>query len=204
MKEDPITKVQRDVENEQKHRDGIPQLAVGVFLSIAMLLFLAGNTNAFVVFIPLIPIMMEGLRRRITYPRIGYAKVREESKNRHALLWIIFAILIGGIVAFLVTRGMNFSPKQSRLMHSGMMYGVALIIIINSIFVIIRKRSKRMIWYSAVILVFVNAVLVFQPEKRTVYLIVLAFGLLHVLFGTINLISFMKKYPVLKEDEPEQ
>ena len=76
MKDELVEKTREQVTQDIKYRDGIPRIAAGVFMVIAMLLALAGNTSTFVIFIPIIPGLVEGLRKRYTYP--GWAMPRSK------------------------------------------------------------------------------------------------------------------------------
>jgi hypothetical protein len=200
MKEDIISQVTKEVTHEQKHRDGIPQLVGGTFLIFAMLMAMAGNASLMVVFLPLAIVGVEALRKRITYPRIGYAKIPEAS-GRKSLMWAVLAFLIAGLAAFLLYRGKAMPGEISSNIHLYVMWGVALIIVALAVVVFINKRSLMLVWYALAAVVFSLAVLLFRPSVTTMYWVALGFGALQVILGTINLITFIKKYPVMKDGE---
>lgn len=67
MKEDLIDQAQKDVIVEQKYSDGIAQIVAGLFLMLAMLFSRQGQSTLVVVFIPLVPLLIEALRKRFWY-----------------------------------------------------------------------------------------------------------------------------------------
>ncbi len=200
MKQDPIARIEREVVQEQTHRDGIPQIVVGIFLVFAMLSMLDGRSNAFPVFIPFIPLAIRALRKRFTYPRIGYAQIRESRKGKLLGIWLVLSVLVAGLLAFLIFRGGAHAPLQPVKLHYLMMFAVAFMIIALSIVFLLRNKHTLVIWYAILIAVFILAILVFKPGRHTVHWIVLAFGAAHILYGSISLISFLRKYPVLQDE----
>jgi len=199
MKQDPITRIEREVAQEQTHRDGIPQLVVGIFLIFAMLSMMSGS-KTFPVFVPFVPLAIKGLRRRITYPRIGYAQIKDQRSTRLWGIWLILSVLVAGILAFLLFRGQSNPMLQSDNFHYLMMFAVAFLIVAISIVFLVKNKNTVAIWYAALILIFLIAVVYFRLHKPTVYWLVMAFGALHLLFGSYNLASFIHKYPVLKDE----
>lgn len=200
MKEDPIARIEREVVQEQSHRDGIPQIVTGIFLVFAMLSMMGGNSNIFPIFIPFIPLGIRALRKRFTYPRIGYAQIRESRSGKLVGIWLVLSVLVAGLVAFFIFRGGANAPLQPAKLHYLMMFAVAFMIIAISIVFFLKHKHTLVIWYAILIAVFMLAILVLKPSRHTVHWIVLAFGTAHILYGSISLISFLKKYPVLQDE----
>lgn len=201
MNDDLIAKVQKDVTDEQKYRDGIPQIAVGVFLVITMLLMMSGNGNTFVVLIPLMPIVIEALRKRITYPRIGYAKVKESKVGAKPTLWVIFAILLAGAAIILIRTLNPEALPEARNPHFLMMWAVGILIVLFGVIFLNKRHSKRLTLSLVAVVAMIAAMFFFRLQKAVVYKVILAFGAIQVLAGLYNLRSFIKEYPVLKDDE---
>jgi hypothetical protein len=200
MKDELIIKAEKDVIEEQRYSDGIPQIVVGLFLVFTMLTMLGSRGSYFVVFIPIVPLLIEGLRKRITYPRVGFAQIRDRGSRRQVLIWLVLAVLIGLAVAyFLLQRGLEALPPDSFLWKVPM-YGVAGIIVLLAVAVTIRKRAWQYLWYSATVVLIIAAILLLKPGRLTVIWAILAFGVLHAMVGTVNLIRFIRKYPVLKDE----
>lgn len=201
MKEDLIAKLQKDVADEQNHRDGIPQIAVGVFLVISMLLMMSGHGNTFVVFIPLIPVIIEGLRKRVTYPRVGYAKLKERTSSNKPLHLAILAALIAGAVVFFVRRLNPETLPHAENPHLLIMWAIAILIVLFGVVFIYRRRSHRFTWFIAIVPVILVAVFVFKLQRQTIYWVLLAFGAVQILLGMLKMRAFVRDYPVLKDDE---
>ena len=200
MKQDPIARIEREVVQEQTHRDGIPQIVVGTFLVFAMLSMLDGNSSIFPVFVPFIPLAIRALRKRFTYPRIGYAQIRENRKGKLLGIWLVLSFLVAGLLAFFIFRGKPEATMQPIKVHYLMMIAVAFMIIAISIVFLLKNKHTLVIWYAILIAVFILAILVFKPGRHTVHWIVLAFGAAHIFYGSISLISFVRKYPVLQDE----
>lgn len=201
MKDDLIARLQKDVADEQNHRDGIPQIAVGAFLVISMLLMMSGHGNTFVVFIPLIPIIMEGLRKRITYPRVGYAKLKERTDNNRPLHLAILAALVAGAVVFFVRRFKPDTLPFAENPHFLIMWSIAILIVLFAVIFRYRRRSPRFTWFIVIVPVILAAVFVFKMQRQTVYWVLLAFGAVQILLGLQKMRAFVRDYPVLKDDE---
>lgn len=201
MKDDLIDRVQKDVTNEQKYRDGIPQIGVGVFLVISMLMMMFGKGNAFVVFIPLMPILIESLRRRITYPRVGYARIKESKAGGKAVLWAVFAMLVVGGAVFVIRMAKPSVLPQASNPHFLMMWATAIMVILLGVIFLTRRRSNRLSWSLIAVLLIIAAILVFKLHKDTVYMVVMAFGATQTVAGLLSLRSFIRDFPVLTDDE---
>lgn len=200
MKDDMITKVEREVVREHKHRDGIPQIIAGIFIAISMLFIISGKSSMFVIYIPFIPIGIEAMRKRFTYPRIGYAQIKENSPTRLFGIWLVLAVLIVGLVAFLLLRKSIPVPQIQERHRLLLMSGIAIVVVAFSILFLMRDKSSRILWYACLILAFMGAILLFKLNRHTVQWVVFAFGIAHIFWGIFNLITFTRKYPVLKDE----
>jgi len=80
MNDDLIKKTQIDVYREQKNRDGIPLIAAGIFLIIISILMAFDKVTFAGIFVIVIPLVIDSLRKRFTYPRIGYVKLPDNNK----------------------------------------------------------------------------------------------------------------------------
>ena len=200
MKDDLIDQVQKDVIAEQKYSDGITQIVAGLFLMLAMLFSRQGQSTILVVFIPLVPILIEALRKRFTYPRVGYAKPREQTKARLAGMWIVLALLIAGLVAYFTLRGKTLSQEQSRQFYLLTMYGVAGIVIVLALLMSLVGKRRDFIWFALIAVVFVVGGRYFVNDRFLIFAVVAAIGALLFIQGVWRLIRFMKKYPVLSDE----
>ncbi|HOH79437.1 MAG TPA: hypothetical protein PLO35_06925 [Candidatus Cloacimonadota bacterium] len=199
MKDELVEKTREQVTQDIKYRDGIPRIAAGVFMVIAMLLALAGNTSTFVIFIPIIPGLVEGLRKRYTYPRVGYAKIKEGQSSKRLLILIALALVIG-LLVFLISNGMlGFELPSKVNIYGPMALGVAMPLVLIALLLTARRRQQ---WPFTLItiLVFLPVLLFVRLGRHTVFYIVLAFGVLNLIMGIIELRRFIKDYPVIPDD----
>jgi len=199
MKDELVEKIREQVTQDIKYRDGIPRIAAGVFMVIAMLLALAGNTSTFVIFIPIIPGLVEGLRKRYTYPRVGYAKIKEGQSSKRLLILIALALVIG-LLVFLISNGMlGFELPSKVNIYGPMALGVAMPLVLIALLLTARRRQQ---WPFTLItiLVFLPVLLFVRLGRHTVFYIVLAFGVLNLIMGIIELRRFIKDYPVIPDD----
>lgn len=202
MKDDIITRAQSEVVREQKHRDGIPQIVAGLFVILSMLLIGRDKGQLMVVFIPLIVISIEGMRKRITYPRIGYVKVQEPKVHRGLMLIILAVILALGAVLFTVTIGdSSISRDVSRILYPIMMLVVAAMIVAMMLYRFLSEKNTIMIIYALFIVLLVVAIWIFHLRQRTVLNALIGFGAANLVFGVVSLISFIRKYPIIPDHE---
>jgi hypothetical protein len=201
MNEDLITKVQKEVAHEQKSRDGIPQIAVGIFMLTAALFLLADKTSFVAIYIVFIPLLIEHLRKKYTYPRVGYAKLREKISRRSGLMWLILALLIAGTAVFVVVQKVDIAPKVWAKLHNLVIIIIAVIVISLLLYRFIKDRNKALLFYGGFVILMAAVIIVFKLHLETVYQILAGFGIFNLVYGIIVLKAFIKKYPVLKDAE---
>ncbi len=200
MKDDFIDRIQTDVRNEQSIRDGIPQIAVGLILILAMMMIYSGNPTIYVVFIPLALILIEKLRKQFTYPRVGYAKLPETGKRRAAIAFIFAVIIALGIGMKVITRNNRELPEVSRNVGIYFMGTIAVILIAMTIYRYIVEKRVIYLYHGLFIIPLFLLVWLLHLPKSLVMLIVLAFGLLNFIYGVLALLSFIRKNPVLLDE----
>jgi hypothetical protein len=200
MKDDFIDRIQTDVRNEQSLRDGIPQIAVGLLLILAMMMIHSGNPAFFVVFIPLMPILSEKLRKQFTYPRVGYAKLPDKGKRRAAIVFIFALILALGIGMKVITRNNRELPEISQYVGICFMGTIAVTLAALTIYRYIVEKRVIYLYYGLFIVPLFLVIWLLHLPKSIVMLIVLAFGLLNFIYGVLALLSFIRKNPVLLDE----
>jgi hypothetical protein len=201
MGEDIITKVKNEVAFEQNYKDGFTQIMIGLFMVI-IALFLYFDLDSYPVFVIIfIPILIEFLRKRITYPRIGYAKLDEKRKVRKGVWAFIVALIIAvGVVIFVIETS-NASLEQSAAKYRILMGFFAILIIGFLAFASIKYKSKAVMVYGGFAIVFITVTLIFKVDQSFVTWFLFGFGVLNLIYGINALIKFMKTYPVLKDAE---
>jgi len=130
----------------------------------------------------------QGLKQKITYPRIGFSKPAEHRKQRSRVVIASATTLLLGIMVFLlvVTGGM----PQFLLDYFELLFGTMLAVVIGLIgywWGIVR-------WYSYAGLVFVLAALN-QWLGLSFELSFIIPGGVILLYGLIIFIRFLRKYP---------
>lgn len=201
MKNDLITELEHNVRAEQKWRDGIPQIAVGLFLIIAMELMIGNKGNLFVVFIPIIPILIEGLRKRFTYPRVGRAVLYEKFPKRAVLIIVIASVLLLGLMVGIITR---FQRPILDTNDRAITWSLLIIPLLLTATIVYRSRvehNSRILWYAAFIILLSLAILIFRLHRLTVEYIVMGFGILNVIYGIVALMVFIHRYPVVSDEQ---
>lgn len=201
MKDDLIDKVAKTVLDEQKHRDGIPQIAVGFYLMITMMISLQGQNHLAVIFVPLIPTLIEGLRKRITYPRIGYARVKEASSGKLVGLWVIFALILSGAAVFLMRMTTRGARSEIASQHFLAMWIVAVVIVLLALVIITRRQDKKLLW---AIIPFIGVMAVIFASKwdtTAVYQFIIIFGAILMIVGIVRLRAFIRDFPVISDDK---
>ncbi len=199
MKDELIEQAREQVTQDLKFRDGIPRIATGVFLIVSMLMALAGNVNTFVVFIPIIPVLVESMRKRYTYPRVGYAKIRE-GQNRKGILIVLAVALVIGLIVALMSRGLlGFELPSRAQVYGPLSIAVALPVVLIG-FAIFARRKQMMSSSVIILVIFLLLVILLKPGRHTVFHIVLAFGVLNLIIGIIELRKFIRDYPVIPDE----
>ncbi len=200
MPKDLLNEVRKDIETTHKHRDGIPQIAIGVFLIIAMGQLAVRNSPIMVAFIGIIPMIIEAMRKRITYPRIGYAKLREPSKLRQITSILVALIIALLIIGFVVFGHKPTSPQQSMLVRTIAVILIGLAMASIAVVRYIRERNIDSIWEFAFVIALLALVIMGRMSKDNLIYVVYGFGLFNLAVGIIRLYRFVKKYPVIKDE----
>ncbi|MBN2829431.1 MAG: hypothetical protein JXR56_03805 [Candidatus Cloacimonetes bacterium] len=199
---DWINEVTKKVVSEQKYRDGIPQLVVGTYLVLVMLMMLlSGNSAITVVFVPLIPILIETLRKSLTYPRVGYAKIKENKEIGKRMQWILVIMVFGFGILFFAHKSHVIDFRSLPSMYLGISILIAFTVLILFIFMFIRKPTSLALWYAFALLALASIIFIFKLTKHSAYYLVMCFGFVSTVIGAINLAMFIKKYPLLDNND---
>lgn len=197
---DPLVEQTRAQVTEDLHyRDGISQIAASTFIFIALLLAMRGTSSTFVIFIPIIPGIAETMRKRFTYPRVGYARIRQNKKDTHAILWVLIALVIGAGVAFFSRGRLRFSGIHLPPVYYLMSFSVAVPVLLLSFFLFSGYR-QRIPYMIALVLAAMAAVVLLRPQRQLIFIIALSFTALSILIGILRLRAFTRYYPVLKDE----
>jgi glucose uptake protein GlcU len=177
-------------------QDGLDTVAGGIFLAFAAIFFIdirfAGLLGlGTVIFV----IMPEALRRKITYPRIGYAKFLQPKGITNYLL-IAFLVVICLVLFYLFGKVAKFNwlmPLYLSIVFSGIA------------FISARKR-RTWIDYALIILFLSSGItgILFtmsnhDPGWVTAYQL-WSLALILITIGVVQFFNFLHKYPEPKKE----
>lgn len=201
MKDDPIKQVETDVMHEQKHRDGIPQIAMGLFLMFIAVLMQQGRGSFLGIFIVFIPLVINILRKQFTYPRVGYAELHDKAAFRKQGLWLVAGLLLSGLAVMLAVQNHLLPPSVQVNLHLWALAFIAFIVLALLALNYMRERNSILLFYAGFILLFALAVWLFKLSNDVTHLILFCFGLLNFIYGSTALLVFIRKHPVLPDED---
>ena len=184
-------------------QDGIMEMYLGLFLG-----FYAGACNAastyfktefpimpFALFFMFSAIIIELIRRRLTYPRVGYAKIDPKIRPVFALVVIvplcIFPLFLAIAARFFADTWnldpwLKWSPAFLGIVFGCLFYSVAI-------------RSGNAFYYAFLVLSVISGISLslirFSPARTGMMVFLLGMGGLLLLYGVTVLIQFLRKYP---------
>lgn len=201
MNNDLITRIQNQVRSEQKEQDGVSQIALGFFILLTILLVLREKSSLFVIFIPFIPVITEGLRRRFTYPRVGRAILKVNSPQRIILIFIVFMMLVLGIAGLLVSKAISRGDVIRTDYAAWAITAIGILLVAAVIYRAWADQNWRILVYALFVMLLAAAIIIRHPRRITVEYIILGFGVLNIMYGIMSLSVFAKKYPVVRDEQ---
>ena len=186
-------------------QDGLAEILFGISLiASAGLIDDFGAYGSFAwLIIFMIPIW-EKLRRKLTYPRIGYMKVRQDAPSLPgmAVLFLVMTILVVVPIAWVLIPSDN--PIYDTLWkYFPVAFGVMMIL--PSFFLVEKTGDRR--YYALGLLTMTTGLiftlLEFEAPRAGPILYLLGWGVAIILIGLTTFIRFIRKYPVIEPDEVE-
>jgi hypothetical protein len=179
------------------HQDGLLDLFVGALLlawGLTMEPPLTGMAGVW--FVVLFPFLLLA-RRRLTYPRLGYAQFTRERRNRRRIV-VLFTMtaLLGLLVAFLWSN--QSFPGLRDWLHRYIVIFFGGLIAAVLLFKAGISGIRRLYLYALVILVSFAAAQ-WSPRVRFQVSFIVS-GAVILVSGTIVLTRFLRLYPVRKEE----
>ena len=154
------------------------------------------------------PIILLTLRKLITYPRIGYVKLKPEKIKTSYLLLVIFPFaffpMILAISLIYFRDVLNFDPLLRWL---PVFFGILFVGLFHYSFA---DRYGNRIYYSfaalSVIGGLILSIMEFSSARMGFIVFLVGMGSLLILFGSIRFILFLRKYPKPVEvpDDPTE
>ncbi|MHA1984138.1 MAG: hypothetical protein ACW967_07265 [Candidatus Hodarchaeales archaeon] len=187
--------------------DGTTEIFSGLMLIFSPLLFFR---PIFVVFIPFLILfnipLTEFVRNRITYPRLGRVELKVEFGNKSVrrnlleLGLLLFTGLILTLIALVAFNGDPFSiydwGRWVPMLFGWIMFGPSLYLVESTGF-----RRYYLFGIFATSLGFVFSVLSFEDIYFRLFAYFEVMGIVILVLGILRLILFIKKYPVLEQEE---
>jgi len=185
-------------------QDGIMELVIGLYLVITIVLLINSNYVFLVLLLPpMFAFITERLRRRYTYPRIGYVKLhtdppKETVKGIFTYMIAVLAVVV--IISFIISgdmasleRCVKWSPAFVGLMMVGAFHYMAS-----------KSGSIRFHVFAVVsaTLGFVLSMVDFDSEFKYIGLIIylLIMGGFLVISGIMMFIRFLHRYPLPEKE----
>jgi hypothetical protein len=191
--------------------DGIVEILLGLVLIFMPILF---TIPIFVVFVPFYifysKFIVESIRERTTYPRIGRVEFKREgdkkdySIKKSLLVFLLFISVVFAItlVVMVVIEGkfeLALVYKWIPLLFGLIMFG-------PSFFLIEKTGHQRyyLLGVFSTILGFLFSIPTFPDEKIGYFLYFLTLGVIAIITGIIKYIRFVRTYPVIHIEEEKQ
>ena len=194
-------------------QDGLAEIFVGLGLIILAWIIESRNISSYgffaspVIFLLMIafrPPILEKVRRKVTYPRIGYVKVHQDEPSQPVMVVLAFAITIVFVVPLallIIPSDISFHDTLCKcsLVSTG-------IVMIAASFSYVEKTGDRRYYAFGLLgmttgLIF--ALLEFEPPMAGPVLYLLGWGVVIILVGLTTFIRFIRKYPIIDPDEVE-
>ncbi|HEC95521.1 MAG TPA: hypothetical protein ENI50_00680 [Euryarchaeota archaeon] len=182
-------------------RDGLAEIFWGITFIAATGYFLIRGFSIFMILLVLviIPIARKKLKEQYVYPRIGYAKLREDGLKEIAgiLLYMTGVVIVMATAFFLVYDDLTNSDLW--LKWSPMFFGA----ILTGAYLDICRRSGNRWYYGIAVLALVSgvtlSVLEFASLKTSIIVYLPFMGTVLILTGSVLFRRFLKNNPVREE-----
>jgi hypothetical protein len=183
----------------EANSDGIMELLLGI-----LLFFTAGTwaRSNFTVFLALVPIfgnrVIEALKARFTYPRIGYVELKEEdgkSLGWGILGYVLVVIAVVSIVAAVFYGGNQESFDAYRWVP--LAFGT---IFLGGMKYLHDKSGDPIAYLYSFVTLVAGGIFTFygfEPSKRSIELYLLSLVGFFLLAGLVRLLTFMRRNPVV-------
>ena len=185
------------------HQDGIIDLIIGLSI-LGFSLNMATDNSAFLFMGWIWIVFYMPLKNRITFPRLGFAKFDNERTTRTGLLLmmmvgiITLALFVG---LFVFVRSDAMSPALSAWLRQYHLLVLGAFLAVAMVIAALFSGIKRLFVYAAVTMlsIFLGIQLGVAPPIFTLVL-----GGLIGLSGAWLLLRFVRRYPIVADDDVKQ
>ena len=148
--------------------------------------------------------ILEKLRRKVTYPRIGYVKVCQDEPSP-LLMVVLFSVLTISLVVILALVSI---PSDIPIVDTGWKYmpvSIGVVMILRSFFLVEKTGDRRYFAFGLLTVTtgLIFALLEFEPPRAGPVLYILGWGVVITLVSLTTFIRFIRKYPIIDPDEVE-
>jgi len=194
-------------------QDGLAEIFVGLGLIIVAWIIESRDIRSYgffsspVIFILMIVFrspILEKVRRKVTYPRIGYVKVHQDEPSPPVMVVLFFAITIVAVapLALIVIPSDQFFYDT---MWTLSLVSTGMVMIAASFSFVERTGDRRYFAFGLLGMTtgLIFALLEFEPPMAGPVLYVLGWGVVITLVSLTTFIRFIRKYPIIDPDEVE-
>lgn len=136
---------------------------------------------------------MRGMRKRYTYPRVGYANLKTRGKRLGAMLFVT-ALLVAGVLAFAVARLTGSEIPRAAIRLFPALVGVSLAVWM--VFLYRGSGFVRYLVYAAVMLAALVAGYGLGLSTALVFIAAMgACGLVMLAAGIVTFVRFLRAHP---------
>ena len=180
-------------------RDGLMELFLGTYLLLAGVVIQADMSTLFILLMVFVPGVVKMMKKRFTYPRIGYVKFPEHDQNvgRKMGIALLAVLLALAIVVLYTTRN-----EKIRALYQWVPLLPAICLTFG--FVITGRKTGFTRYHLMAVLVLIAGLsvpLVDLPSRMdNIALYLLVVGAILFVWGMAVFIKFLYNYPVRPDD----
>ena len=189
-------------------RDGLTEILGGFLFALAPIMFYEPTFIIYfaVFYVIFLPVIVEGARKKYTYPRIGYVKVRisESGINLKGLVGLTIVVILGTFAAtFLLTNDIYNYLNWVTILP----FTIGMIMLGPSEY-LVNKSGMKKYWLLGIVTsilgLLVSYLSIANPgpnpyEGVATFSMILGVGLL--IIGTITFVRFIRNNPVIAAQE---
>jgi hypothetical protein len=189
-------------------QDGLVEIMIGVIFFLASGAF---HTSSSVVFLALFPTIfgqniIEAIRKRYTYPRIGYVKLQSDDPKKTArgmFLYMVAVIAIMAVVLYLLFGSGTWAPY---LLYQWLPTFIGAMLVGAMTYTKSKSGDARYYAYALVAIAIGVAFSLhrFEPVKMGVTLYLLLLSGIMIVTGLARFVVFLRNHPLPPEPESSQ
>ena len=188
-----------DIKRKTRHlyfQDGLMDILLGVQL-LLVYFWIEYRLVIYVAWIAIGPVIIEGIRKRTTYPRIGYARMANQGATAIRIILIcLVGIALLSVITALIFVLFGF-PVQN---NWGNVIKIAAILFIPVIFGLLAYEHKVYRWFVYGLVIGLGGLYFMLREPREIHMYIVFLGSIITLIGLKIFVDFLKKNPRQPEE----